>query len=65
MARAEDTDTSDIDLLIDLDDGGSVVTLAKLSRELGELLGVDVDVIPADTLKPGVRAQVLAEAIAL
>jgi uncharacterized protein len=65
VARGEDTDTSDIDLLVDLDDGIGVVTLAGLRREMTELLGTDVDIVPATTLKPGVQANVLAEAIVL
>lgn len=65
FARAEDTANSVIDLLVDLDDTVGLVTLARLNRELTELLGVAVDVVPAPTLKPGVRERVLAEAIAL
>lgn len=65
VARGEDTDTSDVDLLVDLDEGVGVVSLAGLRRELAELLGVDVDVVPAVVLKPGIRDDVLAEAIAL
>lgn len=65
VARGEDTTTSDVDLLVDLDEGVGVVSLAGLQRELAELLRVDVDVVPAATLKPGVRDGVLAEAIAL
>ena len=33
--------------------------------ELAELLGVPVDVVPTESLKPGIRDEVLAEAIAL
>jgi predicted nucleotidyltransferase len=65
VARAEDIDGSDIDLLVDLDDTVGLVTLARLTRELTELLGSDVDIVPAATLKPGVRDRVLSEAIAL
>jgi hypothetical protein len=65
VARGEDTDNSDIDLLVDIDDTVGLVTLARLTRELTELLGVAVDIVPAATLKPGVRERVLAEAIAL
>lgn len=63
IARGEDTDNSDIDLLIDLDDG--VVSLSGLNRELSELLDVEVDIVPAATLKPAIRDEVLSEAIAL
>lgn len=65
VARGEDTDTSDIDLLVDLDDGVGVVSLAGLNRELAELLSVDVDVVPASALKSATRDEVLSEAIAL
>lgn len=63
VARGEDTAASDIDLLVDLDGGVGVVALAGLKRELAEILGVDVDVVPAETLKQRIRAEVLAEAI--
>ncbi len=65
VARAEDTATSDIDILVDVDVTVGLVTLARLTRELAELLGTEVDVVPSTTLKPGVRDRVLAEAIAL
>jgi len=39
--------------------------LAALKRELTELLDVDVDVVPAETLKARIRDEVLAEAIPL
>lgn len=65
VARGEDTATSDIDLLVDLDHGVGLFDLLGLERELGKLLGVDVDVVPADTLKPRIRALVLGEAIPL
>lgn len=65
VARGEDTASSDVDLLVDLDEGVSLVVLAGLKRELSELLAVNVDVVPAATLKARVRDEVLAEAIAL
>lgn len=65
VARGQDTDNSDIDLLVDLDDGVSVVALAGLTRELTDLLGIGVDVVPSDALKAAIRYEVLAEAIPL
>lgn len=65
VARGEDTDTSDIDLLVDLDDNVGLVGLAAMRRELSELLGVDVDIVPADTLKPSTEVAVRTEAIPL
>jgi predicted nucleotidyltransferase len=50
---------------VDLDDGVGLVALAGLARELTGLLGVSVDVVPADTLKRAIRSEVLAEAVPL
>ena len=65
VARGEDRDDSDIDLLVDLDGGVGLVALAGLAREISDLLGVSTDVVPADTLKRSIRSEVLAEAIPL
>ena len=65
VARGEDTAVSDIDLLVDLDDDVSLIGLEGLRRQLSELLGVEVDVVPAATLKAGTLSEILAEAIAL
>lgn len=65
VARGEDTATSDIDLLVDLDENVGLLALAGLRRQLSELLGVDVDVVPSATLKPTVAHAVLTEAITL
>jgi predicted nucleotidyltransferase/DNA-binding XRE family transcriptional regulator len=65
VARGEDTPSSDVDLVVELDTGVGLVALAGLERELSDLLRVKVDVVPADTLKPRVRDEVLAEAIPL
>jgi predicted nucleotidyltransferase len=65
VARGGDTESSDVDLLVDLDDGVGLVALVGLKRELTELLGVDVDVVPADSLKSRLRDEVLAESVPL
>lgn len=65
VARGDDDPDSDIDLLVDLDRSVGVVAITGLERELTDVLGVDVDVVPADTLKPRIRDEVLAEAIPL
>lgn len=65
VARGEDHADSDVDLLADLDGGVTLVGLAGLARELTELLGVPVDLVPTDTLNPRSRDEVLAEAIEL
>lgn len=65
VARGEATKDSDIDLLVDLEVGVGLVGLIGLERELGELLGRNVDVVPADQLKAGLRGSVDSESISL
>jgi len=47
VARAEDAAASDIDLLVDLAATVGLVTLARLTRELTELLDAAVNIVPA------------------
>lgn len=65
VARGDESEASDIDLLVDLDPGVTLIGLAGPCAELTDLLGVAVDVVPADMLKARVRDQVLAEATPL
>ncbi len=65
VARGTDTESSDVDVLVDLSPDIGIVTLIGLEREIAEILGREVDVVPSASLKPGVAAQALAEAIPL
>jgi uncharacterized protein len=65
VARGEDAPQSDIDLLVDLSPGSGLVALGRLEHELTQVLGVPVDVVPADSLRPNVRIQTNQEAIQL
>ena len=65
MARGEHGPDSDVDLLVDLAPGTGLFGLATLERELEEILHVDVELAPADSLKPRVRVDAEREAIAL
>jgi predicted nucleotidyltransferase/DNA-binding XRE family transcriptional regulator len=65
VARGEDGPASDVDLLVDLAPGTGLLALIGLARELGDLLGTSVDVVPADSLKPARRASILQDAVAL
>ncbi|MBM3501419.1 MAG: nucleotidyltransferase family protein, partial [Armatimonadetes bacterium] len=64
-ARGDDREDSDIDLLIDLDPGRSLLDLAGLMLDLEELLGRRVDVGMARALKERYRDRVLADAVPL
>jgi uncharacterized protein len=64
-ARGTDSESSDVDLLVDLDPDVGLVSLVALQRELAEIVGRDVDVVPVASLKPALVSEILAEAIPL
>ncbi|TFB77340.1 helix-turn-helix domain-containing protein [Cryobacterium glaciale] len=61
VARGDDTASSDVDLLVDLDAGVGLFGLARLQSESERILGVPVDIVPADSLKPRMAQRVLTE----
>lgn len=65
VARGDDDEDSDVDLLVDLAEDVSLVELIGLEREVSDLLGRRVDVVPARGLKPAVARRVFAEAVPL
>lgn len=65
VARGADGPRSDVDVLVDLEPGVSLVGLGKLQDAFSRILGREVDIVPASGLKAGLRDQVLAEAIPL
>ena len=65
VARGEESDRSDVDLLVDMKPGGSLLDQARLRRALSELLGVAVDVVTAGGLMPRDRGTILQDAVPL
>jgi hypothetical protein len=65
VARGEETEASDVDLLVDTDPGRSLLDQVRLRRELGELLGVDVDVVTTGGLLERDGNTILGEAVPL
>jgi predicted nucleotidyltransferase len=61
--RHEDTETSDLDLLVDRLPGMTLFDLARAMLELERLLGVHVDLLTPLDLPESFRARVLAEAV--
>ncbi|WP_293854515.1 nucleotidyltransferase family protein [uncultured Alsobacter sp.] len=62
VARGQDTEASDLDLLVDPLPGLSLFDLGGLQIELERLLGCEVDVVLADGLHRRIRTRVLSEA---
>ncbi len=65
VARGEDDAASDIDFLVDLEPGRSLLDLGALMMDLEGLLQVKVDVVSARGLRERVRERVLGDAVPL
>lgn len=64
-ARGENDAASDVDFLVDLEPGRSLLDLGRLQRDLEELLAAKVDVVSSRGLRERVRERVLRDAVSL
>jgi len=62
VARLEDDAASDVDFLVRLEPGRSLLDLGALLMDLQDLLGRDVDLVTEAGLRERIRERVLAEA---
>ncbi len=65
VARGTADTDSDIDFLVDMEKGRSLLDLGGLLMELRKLFGRDVDVITVAGLRSRIRARVLDRAVKL
>jgi predicted nucleotidyltransferase len=65
FARGDNRDGSDLDLLVELETGRSLLDLIAIKQDLEDLLGVRVDVVTERSISPYFRDTVLKEAVAL
>jgi uncharacterized protein len=65
VARGEADDSSDIDFLVEMEPGRSLLDLGGLQADLESLLGLHVDVVTVGGLKARIRSDVLADAVPL
>ncbi len=65
VARGEADAQSDIDLLVDMEAGRSLLDLSGLLIDLEDLLGCNVDVVTEKGLRDRIRERVLREAVTL
>jgi predicted nucleotidyltransferase len=59
--RGEQREDSDLDVLVELGDGITLLDYAGLQSELTEALGIRVDLANQRTLKPRIGRRILAE----
>ncbi len=62
VARGQDSSLSDVDFLVKMEEGSSLLDLSALTLDLKELLGVEVDVVSEDGLYWLLRRRILKEA---
>ena len=65
LARGEARADSDIDFLVKLDPGRSLLDLVAIKQDLEDLLGCQVDVVTEAAISPYIREEVLKEAVSL
>jgi uncharacterized protein len=63
VARGEDTENSDVDFLVSMEPGRTLLDVARLEEQLEKLLGRRVDVVTEKALQDTVRASALREAV--
>ena len=61
-ARGNPGPTSDVDLLVQMEPGRSLLDLVGFQQDVADLLGVPVDVVSERGLSPFLRDAVLADA---
>lgn len=62
VVRGTHEPDSDVDVLVTFDDPPGLLAFIELERELGDLLGRPVDLVPEDSLKPRIGDRVRQEA---
>jgi predicted nucleotidyltransferase len=62
VARGDDTRASDIDLLVELAPGRTLIDLIGFKQDAERILGQPVDVVTPSLMKQGLRRRALREA---
>ena len=60
--HGNDTEGSDLDLLVDAPRGTTLLDMVRLQRAIERQLGISVDIMTADDLPPAFRGRVIGEA---
>ena len=62
-ARDEQTETSDIDMLVEFEAPVGFIKFIELENYLSDKLGAKVDLVTPDALKPLIKPDIMAEAV--
>ena len=64
-ARGESGEASDVDLLVEMEPGRSLLDLVGLWQDLEDMLGAPVDVLSEGGVSPFLRERIYADAVVL
>ena len=64
-ARGQQTEGSDVDIVVDLGEAVGLLELVGLQQDLSDALSVKVDLVIKEALKRGVDQRILSEAVML
>jgi predicted nucleotidyltransferase len=65
LARGEESADSDVDLLVDMEEGRSLLDLSHLLQDMEELLGCRVHVVEPEGLDWAIRERIIKKAVPL
>ncbi len=65
LARGEESADSDVDLLVDMEEGRSLLDISHLLQDMEELLGCRVHVVEPQSLHWAIRERIIKEAVPL
>jgi len=61
--RSEETKKSDIDILVEFEDGITLLSFIEMENYLTDLLGTQVDLVMKSALKPRIGENILKEVV--
>ena len=64
-ARGEESEKSDLDLLVEFQETPDLLTFIEMEEVLSQKLQIPVDLVPKRKLNPQLRGRILKEAIAI
>lgn len=65
MARGEESAESDLDIIVEMEHGSSLLDIIAIKQDIEELLGRKVDVVTEASISPYIRDAVLKGAVNL
>ncbi len=65
VARGDDNPESDLDIILEMEPGASLLDIIAIKQDIEELLDLHVDVVTESSISPYIRDKVIKEAVSL